>query len=225
MPNSIANDYYLKQRNQLEKRFTGFLVAVKTIMQKQYDNEFVNQALKNMHEEFSNLIPQIPYIGGDENKELTEALISSVQFLPIYKVLKKSGIATPVIGKIAIDSFQLQIDKIPFWRKWQMRFTWRLMFTKFVKNKMSEAAEKSLNRKYPANFVYNFVKGDNKNFAFGWDFLECAVCKFFHAQNADEFTPYVCQTDFIIAKMTKVNLTRTQTLAESGCKCDFRYKK
>ena len=38
-----------------------------------------------------------------------------------------------------------------------------------------------------------------------------------------ELAKYLCRMDFVLADMMDLKLTRTQTLAENGAYCDFRY--
>jgi hypothetical protein len=90
---------------------------------------------------------------------------------------------------------------------------------------MERGATESQKRLYPENSLWRFVQGEGKEFDFGMDMTECAICKFFHAQGADELTPYMCLTDFAVSKALGMGLIRTTTLAEGGVKCDFRYKR
>ena len=75
------------------------------------------------------------------------------------------------------------------------------------------------------NKIYIEEKGHGIFLDFGMDFTECAICKFFHAQGADEFTPFLCSLDFPMSKALGTGLVRTMTLAEGAEKCDFRYKR
>ncbi|MGZ7135813.1 MAG: L-2-amino-thiazoline-4-carboxylic acid hydrolase, partial [Methanobacterium sp.] len=65
----------------------------------------------------------------------------------------------------------------------------------------------------------------NGDFDYGLDFTECGIQKFFHKYDADEFTPYLCAMDIIMSDIANAGLHRTETLAEGGNKCNFRYKK
>jgi hypothetical protein len=49
------------------------------------------------------------------------------------------------------------------------------------------------------------------------------LAKFFHQQNADEFTPYMCKLDFAISDELGLGLKRTGTIAEGKKQCDFNY--
>jgi hypothetical protein len=49
--------------------------------------------------------------------------------------------------------------------------------------------------------------------------------KFLHSQGADELAPYPCLLDYALFGALGIELRRTQTLAEGGERCDFRFKK
>jgi len=57
------------------------------------------------------------------------------------------------------------------------------------------------------------------------DYTECAICKFFAAQDAAELTPTICALDFDVNAALEIDLQRTTTLAEGGPKCDFRFSR
>lgn len=75
-----------------------------------------------------------------------------------------------------------------------------------------------------ANKEFEFISGTGEEFDYGYDFLECAVQKFYHAQGADEFLPFYCFLDFAWSKVHGLGLSRTMTLAEGHMKCNHRFK-
>ncbi|MGZ7050168.1 MAG: L-2-amino-thiazoline-4-carboxylic acid hydrolase, partial [Methanobacterium sp.] len=85
-------------------------------------------------------------------------------------------------------------------------------------------ADRSAERRFLEDWVYSFCEG-NGDFDYGLDFTECGIQKFFHKYNADEFTPYLCAMDILMSDISNAGLHRTETLAEGGNKCNFRYKK
>jgi hypothetical protein len=72
--------------------------------------------LHQAREEFEALIPEIPYIGGDEN-HLTGSLIGSSRCLAFYRAMKARGKSAAEAGKILYDAVQAHADaytpKIP----------------------------------------------------------------------------------------------------------------
>jgi hypothetical protein len=224
MQNTNSNNYYVIRKNKLLKNFANLMTYTKKIMLAKYNKNFVDLAITNMHQEYAELIPQIPYIGGNSNSQLTQSLIFATEFLAIFKVLKRSGNSVEEIGNIALAAVELQLQSLGMWSKLKLFLSWRMIFSKNVKQFMQKDALKTHQREYPNGFVYDYIEGDGKEFDFGWDFSECAICKFFHTQNAEEFTPYVCKADFIESKIVNSGLVRTTTLATGGSKCDFRFK-
>ena len=106
-----------------------------------------------------------------------------------------------------------------------LRLVGGFSFTRFAIEGMKRAAAESQRRLYPGDWVYTVMEGDGKDFDYGMDFTECAICKLYHAHGADELTPYVCSIDHITSEAFGQGIRRTMTLAEGAAKCDFRYKK
>ena len=75
------------------------------------------------------------------------------------------------------------------------------------------------------DWVLTFVEGDGNTFDFGVDYIECGLCKYTHAQGADELTQYLCLGDFPASRVYDTGLVRTMTLACGGPRCDFRFKR
>jgi hypothetical protein len=86
-------------------------------------------------------------------------------------------------------------------------------------------AERSQQREYAEDWVYDFVPGDGEDFDYGYDFYQCATQAFYRQQNADEFLPYYCFLDFADSRVHGLGLSRTMTLAEGHPRCNHRFKK
>lgn len=54
--------------------------------------------------------------------------------------------------------------------------------------------------------------------------IQSGICKFHHAQGADELAPYLCLSDHVVSEAFDRGLVRYKTLAEGADVCDFRYK-
>ncbi len=78
---------------------------------------------------------------------------------------------------------------------------------------------------YPGNWAITFIKGNGREFDFGLNYNECGIVKLFHAQDADEFTRFICLTAFPYNKSLGTGLIVTKTIAEGAEKCEFRFKR
>lgn len=219
-----AQNYYQQNKAKYLKQFSNLLLATEQILSIKFPADELKILLSEMQSAFLSLIAKIPYIGGKQN-ELTQNLVVCAEYLAIYQVLKKHDLSLTQIARIIPQIAKLQLEQMPWLNKITMRFFWRMMFTKWFKKQMQKSAAISQQRKFKDDFVYTFVAGDGKNFNFGFDFTECAICKFFQQENASEFVPIMCELDYVISDFVKVKLNRTTTLANRGSCCDFRYNK
>ena len=88
--------------------------------------------------------------------------------------------------------------------------------------KRKEWSKKSKLREYENDWVLD-VLDKTDDYELGYNYYECGVCKLFKDEGCFEDAKYMCATDFKMADMMNLKLERTQTLAEGGEFCDFRY--
>ena len=79
-------------------------------------------------------------------------------------------------------------------------------------------------KQYPNDWVVDFLPGEGK-YAFGFDYLECGVCKLCRDEGCPELAKYLCRLDYMLVEIMGLHLDRTQVLAEGKEKCDFRFWK
>ncbi len=93
-------------------------------------------------------------------------------------------------------------------------------YLKRIKSKMAKFPEKD-------GFEISILTkpSETLEFGFGIDVLECGICKLFSKHNYQQFTPILCEVDYITSSMAGLELIRTGTIANGAKKCDFRYKK
>jgi hypothetical protein len=215
MDDRIDSEYYTTRKPELLKAFDEESQYWKPIIAIQYGEDFAHAVIETSREEFEALLPHIPYIGGDAN-HLTGSLVESTWYLAFYKAMKKHGKTAEETGKVLYDAALARVEDPPIEIPLSETLT-----TEQLMERRRRRAERSQERRYPEDYVYKFVVGEGKEFDYGYDFLECAAQKFYHAQDADEFTPFYCFLDYPKSKM---GLSRTMTLAEGQAKCNHRFK-
>lgn len=222
MKNEVMDDYYRSQRLKLLKDFDKTVKKYgRKILVRRYGNALADTIVKESRQEFEVLIPELPYIGGKKNP-WTKILIQCAGFLALYRVLKAHGKTVEEAGRLAYELVEAQLLS---YSKLLRRLMGRWSFTRYELNKLRRQAAASQKRLYSGDWVMSFVQGDGKEFDYGIDITECAICKFFHTQDADELTPFGCLTDFATSKALGMGLVRTMTIAEGAEKCDFRFKR
>ena len=82
--------------------------------------------------------------------------------------------------------------------------------------------EESHKKQYPNDWVVDFLPGEGK-YAFGFDYLECGVCKLCRDEGCQPLAKYLCRLEYMLVEIMGLHLDRTQVLAEGKEKCDFRF--
>jgi hypothetical protein len=214
----VDKEYYIKKKSELLDKFEADVKLWSPLVLKQYGEIQAYKIMLEARQNFESLIPQIPYIGGDENN-FTRNLVDSVRYLALYTAMKKFDKNAEETGKVIYDAYLTKISRpqlpIPP-SEW--------LSPEQLLERSRQGAIRSQERRYPGDYVYTFVAGDGKEFDNGLDFTECASLKFYHAQDADEFLPYYCYLDFLAGKVRGFGFTRTMTLHEGHGKCNHRFK-
>lgn len=216
------SNYYVVNKERMVKSIRGQVQSLKSVLKKYYEDSIVDDIINQVYVEFEQLLPKMPYIGGMDNL-LTKQIVGSSPYLALYKALKRKEMPTDNIGKVIYDSSVLYWNSYPKILGPLMR--WYFTSKGYFKKTLYAGAVEYQKRKYNGDFVYSAVDGSGKDFDYGIDYTECAICKFFHEQNADEITPYICLNDFVESDVFKMGLVRTTTIAEGKEKCDFRFHK
>jgi hypothetical protein len=213
--------YYVRNKAKLLRDHRSLTAIGQEIMAARYEPDFVAVVTRESLAEFEKLLPELPYIGGDQNP-LTGNLVFSASALAFYRVMKRRGQTVKETGELLYQIMETWIRRYP-------RFVRHLMGTYYL-SKLSQRLSRrkeplSQKCRYAGDWVFEHVEGDGETFDWGRDYIECGIGKFLHSQGVDELTPYVCLTDYALFGALGIELKRTMTLAEGGKKCDFRFKK
>lgn len=210
---------YATRKSKLLKDFDRALARVKNILFDYFGEDEGIKLMQESHQQYEELIPQIPYIG-DRNPFLI-FLLPTTRYLAIYLVFKKHGRTIEEIGDLVYKMGEAEILAIP---KLVRRLVGVLWFSPWLTKRIQKRALISQSREYSGDFVLNYVAG-GQDFEWGVDYIECANCKFLDKHGAVELKPYICFVDKFASEMLGWGLRRTETLAEGGMRCDFRFKK
>ena len=220
----IIKDYYSKRKAKLMTDFDKFLHISQDILLKQFNELEIEGIFNKMRKEFENLIPEIPYIGGRKNP-FTMMLVDCVAMLPFFRILEKEGMSYSEIGEFNYEFWE-KINKIRAHKSEKVgRNPVDQYFNDTYINFTKNLAKTSQQRKYPDDWVMEFLEGDGKTFDYGFNFTECAVHKVFKKLGAEKYVPFVCLTDFALGNVIGFGFTRTQTIGNGDPICDHRFLK
>jgi hypothetical protein len=221
MKHDVDPNYYVDNKPKLMKQFRKALNFTRDILKQYYEEEKTENLISEIKIEIDNLLPELPYIGGKKNG-LTFNLVASAYALAAIKVLERIGQSERDIGKILYEMNESYYKSKSRFLKWLYP---RIISSKFIFKRGKKKTEKSQLKKYPEDWVFEIVKGDGINFDVGINYTECGICKFYEKMGAKKYVPYLCLTDYAMARVFGMGLIRTQTIGNGAQSCDFRFKK
>lgn len=220
----IVNDYYIKNKVKLTTQFDKFLHISKEILLPKFNEPEIEEIFNEIRNEFENLIPEIPYIGGRKNPN-TSMLVYSVSILAFYRILENKGMIYREIGEFTYELSE-KINKI---RVHKLEKTDQNPVDQYFNdtyiNFNKSFAKATQQKKYPDDFVMEFVEGDGKTYDYGYRFTECGIHKLFKKLGAEKYVPFLCLGDFAQADVFGFGFTRTQTIGNGAPICDHRFLK
>jgi hypothetical protein len=196
-----------------------FYASTEKVLGTHFGQSRAKTLVQDIRTEYEALTPEVPYIGGEENV-FTEWLTYGVYYLAVYRVLQPLGQTVEQAGRIIYETYEAMADR----PQWLIRLVGSLKYGEGYVEGLRAAAAESQQRRYPGDWVCTFVEGDGETFDYGLDVAECGICKFYHAQGADELALYMCLSDYVVSQAFGRGLVRYKTIAEGAEVCDFRYK-
>ena len=201
------------------KDFDIMFQSSRRVLKQRFPEDRLDRIYRESRDTYTGFLPKIPYIGGKENGQ-TKNLVGGVILLSIIRSLEAQDLPRREIGKIVYDTFVEFSHRTPRLIRWLMG---KYMTSRFLMKKMRKSCRTSQLRNYPEDFVRAFLEGDGKTISCGMNYSECAICKFYQKQSAQEYLPYICLGDYPMFKAIGVGLIRSSTIGNGGEYCDFHF--
>lgn len=220
--NAAANsNYYTSQKNKLLKNFDKVSIRLAKYLDQLYGKNFAVTIIAETRAKFEEIIPEIPYIGGRKN-QFTKVMVYNGWIISFFKAMKTHGKSTEEVIKVCsavADHYMQSLPRVVLW------FAGKAAFGNMILNRMKRQAEKSQERKYPQDFVYSLIRGDGGKFDWALEFTECAVNKFYTAQQVEELKPYCNFFDVTYSRYLKMGIDASKTIGLGCPTCRLEYKR
>lgn len=215
MSNEKEKNYYIKKKRTLLRQFDAATAIVKDILIEEFGETKFKNLTAEARKEFEVLIPLIPYVGGKANQN-TDNLINATILLPLLRIFEKEGMSFDEIGRLSYSLYEVFYKVLP-----QVEDIFSEEHISYEKTN----AKNSKLRKYPGDWVLDFIEGDGKTFTWGVNYSECGIYKFYKSQGMEHLMPLVCIAEYAMARAYGYGLRRTQTIGNGAPICDVRYIK
>jgi len=214
--------FYEKHRGAMEAAMRQRIDLAEPMLRELPQLSDMNQIRQEMMAEFEIVLTQLPYVGGPASR-MTDFFMRLIGFMAIGRVLRRYGVALPLIGDIERETYKAQLLTVT---EDERLASGRQFMSAENQTLLRQQAVKSQAEEYPEDFVYEFVEpGPDDSFDFGINYKACGFCKFATHHGDQEILPHICGLDFEAYATRGIRLERTQTLAGGASHCNFRFSK
>ena len=185
------------------------------------DKKLAAEITQKALQEFKSLVIELPNVGGEKNIDAEFIAIAS-WFLSYYRAMKPHGMKAEDVGRMIYDLNQVVWKHYP---KTKAKTSCNAFFSDKNREKLKKWSKWTQKKQYPANWIMEYIPGEDENFDFGYNYTHCGVCLYLNSYDAIELAPFVCLNDFIESRALDTGLHRTKTIATGDKECNFRFKK
>src|SRR5215203_5854734 len=217
-----THPFYESHRGAMEAAMRQRLGLAEAMLRERAQLSNIDGIRQEVMGEFEIVLTQMPYVGGAASR-MSDFFMRLMGFMAIGRVLRRHGVALPIIGDIERESYKARLLTVP---EAERLAAGRQFMSRENQSLIREQAAKSLANEYPEDFVYDFVEpGPGDSFEFGIDYKACGFCKFAARHGDKEILPNICGLDFDAYATQGIHLERTQTLAGGASHCNFRFSR
>ncbi|MBA7610278.1 hypothetical protein ES703_17485 [subsurface metagenome] len=220
----IVEDFYVRKRSKFMKSFDERLTLANEELCTKFDDKKSEELISQMKAEFEKILPDIPYIGGQKNPT-TLVLVKCMSDLAIFRTLEKIGFSFREIGEFhynyVMAAHKLRKEALEKAGRDPFQYPFDLVYMDYQK----KLTEETQMKRYPDDWVMDFVEGDGDSFEWGWDIQECGVQKAFKKFGDEKYLPFICLYDHYEAEGLGFGFSRTQTIGFGAPICMHRFVK
>jgi len=217
-PAPTGTAYYTANMKQYMAMTEGMAHGLEKMMAPDYGAHDATAIAAAMVADFKEIVPELPYIGGDENP-MSQILVSCAMSMAYCLAMGEHGKPMDEAGRynyFVYAAFQKQQappqgapkqpDTAAARRGARQWCTW------------------TQQRAYPGNWVAEYVGGLQEPYTYGYDFAECGALILARHLGVPGFARYLCILDKPQYEAMGQGMTRTETLADGFDRCNFRFR-
>jgi hypothetical protein len=216
-----VRDYYASKQKRLMNYFDFTFRPIKKKLKVHYGEEYAENIVARSRQNFKEIIPQMPYVGGMKNY-YTPIIVVNGWIVAMFRAMKETGKTAKDVMRIWAEVVDDLFGKIP---GWITRLGGRMLLSKPAIKAFKKQTIMSQERRYPEDWVYELLEGDGEKFDVGFEFSECAVIKFYQAMDTMELAPYCNFSDVTYSYYMGIGLDASETLGMGCAQCRMLFKK
>jgi L-2-amino-thiazoline-4-carboxylic acid hydrolase len=176
-------------------------------------------------ERYQRIAPEVAFARRSSNP-VDRRLDFCAFFLATIQALEKRGAGFDEIRETCLAITEDYVRPKTAWQRWLKPLPVKLMRTP-LRHLITRLMQKKAGRRgHPDGFLVQIVTTarETHGLGFGFDILECGICKLFDRHGARRYVPILCSVDELTSAMAGLELVRSGTLGLGAAKCDFRFR-
>ncbi len=198
--------------------FEFFLRAARPVLAREHAASFAGEVIDAARVEYEHVLPQLPDIGGMRNV-FQPVMTVNGWIVALHRAMRARG-------KNAEDSVRVSHEVIDGWLRGLPRIVLRtigwLALTAPVRWFFERQAHRSQLRRHAEDFVWRVERGPEGELSLIFD--ECAVNKWYDAQDVRELKPYCNFVDVTYSKLMGMGIDATETIGLGCEQCALRFE-
>lgn len=209
-------------------------------------NSFVAQALAELARWEAELLPLIVAKLGEEKRGAVQAAlpvqlkrllqlmpdpgwsapqmrafsIGGAIYIAVYLVLKPYGLTAAQAWEVCEQATRSRFAQLPALTRWLLgKATFSPLWKLLNRHHAGRSRQQAI-----GGWQFEYLPSRDGEYDHGINYTRCAIFQLAQDAGAADFSPYICQADAVMSDIMGWGLKRTETLAQGGRRCDFRFR-
>jgi hypothetical protein len=203
---------------QRHHAFERFLRDAHPLLVQHHGEAFAGRVVVDARDEYERVLPDVPDIGGRRNV-FQPVMTVNGWLAALHRAMRAHGANAEDSIRVAQTVFDGWFRKLP---RFALLAIGRLLLSGPVRGYFARQAARSQERRYAEDFVWKVEQGADGELSFVFD--ECAVNKWYDAQDLRDLKPYCNFADVTYSRLMGMGVDATETIGLGCPQCALRFK-
>jgi hypothetical protein len=199
------------------RAFEFFLRAAHPVLVEHHGEAFADRVVVDARGEYERVLPEVPDIGGRRNVFQPVMTING-WLAALHRGMREHGGNAEDTIRVSQTVFDGWFRKLP---GFALRAVGRLLLSGPVRGYFERQAARSQERRHPEDFIWKVEQSEDGEFSFVFD--ECAVNKWYDAQDLRDLKPYCNFVDVTYSRLMGMGVDATETIGLGCPQCALRF--
>lgn len=200
------------------RAFGLFLRETRPVLARHYGEGMSEEIIAATRVEYERVRPEVPDIGGVRNV-FQPVMTVNGWIVALHRAMSARGFVAKDAVLICHEALDAWIRRAP---GWLLRGIGRILLSPVGRWYFERQARRSQERRHPEDFVWRIEQGASGELSLIFD--ECAVDKWYTAQDVRELAPYCNFFDVTYSRLMGMGVDASETIGLGCGQCALRFK-